>query len=206
MEELARSTPLSLDTKEMTGRPYQVLNTLYHLHVYLQQNGEQDGFDPTRHTIRWASGRKLLTQVDRWVLYNLQQAVVAVEGAYGEGRYNEACKELEHQIVEVVSQGYVRMVRNELWSDTPKEKARTAGHIRRHRTRRFPRSTCSCIPSPPTSPSTSTRRSSLGARLEEARSCSQELPPLSLPRSAKADSEAVDFALDGRGRMQLGEG
>jgi isoleucyl-tRNA synthetase len=115
---------LSLDLKEMSSRPYQVLNTLYHLHVYLKQNGEQDGFDPDQHTMEWAQGRGMLTPMDRWLLVNLQEAADQLRAAYSEGRYNDACKQLERQIVEILSQGYVRMVRNELWSDTPEEKDR----------------------------------------------------------------------------------
>jgi isoleucyl-tRNA synthetase len=184
---------LSLDTKEMAGRPYQVLNTLYHLHVYLRQNGEQDGFDPSKHTVRWAAGRRLLTQVDLWVLYNLRQAVDSVVKAYGSGRYNEACKELEHQIVEVVSQGYVRMVRSELWNDTPKEKARrlaifaVLGHAL---------SSIDMLLHPVTPYLTeylyqevfvhSTWRKPL---------LLQDMPRLALPKAAKAESEAVEFAL-----------
>ncbi len=115
---------LSMDLKEMTGRPYQVLNTLYHLHVYLKQNGDQDGFDPSTHTVAWAMEKKLLTTVDRWLLVNLEEGAGKVWKAYAEGRYNDACKVLESQIVEVLSQGYVRMVRNELWNDSPEEKDR----------------------------------------------------------------------------------
>ncbi len=115
---------LSLDLKEMSGRPYQILNTLYHLHVYLKQNGEQDDFDPEKHTVAWAQERKLLTPMDRWLLVNLQESVEQVRRAYSMGRYNDACKKLESQIVEILSQGYVRMVRNELWTDTPEEKDR----------------------------------------------------------------------------------
>jgi len=184
---------LSLDTKEMTGRPYQVLNTLYHLHVYLQQNGEQDGFDPRKHTVKWATGRKLLTQVDLWVLYNLQQAVAAVEKAYATARYNEACKELEHQIVEVVSQGYVRMVRNELWNDTPKEKARrlaifaVLGHA-------F--STLDMLLHPVSPFLTEYLYQEVFGAGEWGRPLLlQDLPKLALPKSAKAESEAVEFAL-----------
>ena len=115
---------LSLDLKEMSGRPYQVLNTLYHLHVYLKQNGEQDDFDADEHTVAWAQERNLLTTMDRWLLVNLGESVEQVRAAYSEGRYNDACKRLEGEIVEVLSQGYVRMVRNELWTDTPEEKDR----------------------------------------------------------------------------------
>ena len=57
----------------MSGRPYQILNTLYHLHVYLKQNGEQDGFDPAKHDVAWAQKRGVLTIMDRWLLANLDE-------------------------------------------------------------------------------------------------------------------------------------
>ncbi|HEV2390569.1 MAG TPA: class I tRNA ligase family protein, partial [Nitrososphaerales archaeon] len=184
---------LSLDTKEMTGRPYQVLNTLYHLHVYLKQNGEQDGFDPSRHTAKWAAAKRLLTQVDLWILYNLDRAVTAVKEAYGTGRYNEACKELEHQIVEVLSQGYVRMVRNELWNDTPKEKERrlaifaVLGHAL---------STLDILLHPVSPFLTEYLYQEVFATGAWKKPLLvQDLPKLALPRAAKAESEAVEFAL-----------
>jgi isoleucyl-tRNA synthetase len=184
---------LSLDPKEMTGRPYQVLNTLYHLHVYLQQNGEQDGFDPRKHSVPWAVGRGLLTQVDLWVLHNLQDAVASAEKAYGSARYNEACKELERVIVEVVSQGYVRMVRNELWNDTPKEKARrlaifaVLGHAL---------STLDILLHPVTPYLTEYLYQEVFASGAWKRPMLlEELPGSRLPKAAKVESEAVEFAL-----------
>ncbi len=184
---------LSLDTKEMAGRPYQILNTLYHLHVYLQQNGEQDGFDPRKHTVKWATAKRLLTQVDLWILYNVQQAAAAVEEAYRTARYNEACRELERQIVEVVSQGYVRMVRNELWSDTPKEKARrlaifaVLGHAL---------STVDMLLHP-VSPYLTEYLSQevFAGGAWKSPLVLEELPKVALPKTAKAESEAVEFAL-----------
>jgi isoleucyl-tRNA synthetase len=122
-----KSSPVdavSLDIKEMRTRPYQVLNTLYHLHVYLKQNGEQDGFDPAVNTVAWAQGKGLLTSVDRWLIANLAEGSDAVKKAYADCRYNDACKQLERLIVEVLSQTYIRMVRNELWSDDPGTKDR----------------------------------------------------------------------------------
>ena len=122
-----KSSPVdavSLDLKEMTARPYQVLNTIYHLHVYLRQNGEQDGFDPAVHTLSWATEKKLLTTVDRWLLANLEEGLAEVRSAYADCRYNDASKRLEGEIVEVLSQNYVRMVRNELWSDDPEARER----------------------------------------------------------------------------------
>ncbi len=128
---------VSLDLKEMTGRPYQVLNTLYHLHVYLSQNGMVDGYDSQRHSVSWASARGHLTLVDRWLLSKLASAQKRVRGAYDSGKYNEAAKELEGFVITHVSQTYVRLVRNELWKDDPGEKGRrlaiyaVLGHVLR---------------------------------------------------------------------------
>lgn len=115
---------VSLDMKEMAGRPYQVLSTLYHLHVYLRQNGEVDGFDPRRHTLRWARGRRLTTEVDDWALAKASRAEAAAVRGYAEGRYNEASRALEELVISHVSQNYVRMVRGELWDDGAEGKGR----------------------------------------------------------------------------------
>jgi isoleucyl-tRNA synthetase len=115
---------VNFDLKEMTGRPYQVLNTLYHLHLYLQQNGSVDGYDPARNTVPWASKRKLLTIVDRWMLEKLAETEVAVLGAYGTARFNEGAKALEDFIITNLSQTYVRLVRNELWKDDVRGRGR----------------------------------------------------------------------------------
>lgn len=184
---------LSLDPKEMSGRPYQVLNTLYHLHVYLWQNGQEDGFDPRRHTVKWAKARRLLTQVDLWLLYSLQEAAESVVSAYGAGRYNEACKELERQIVEVVSQGYVRMVRNELWDDTPRAKSRrlaifaVLGHAL---------STLDSLLHPVSPFLTEYLHQEVFSGSPWKRPLLLgDLPKVALPKGAKGESEAVEFAL-----------
>ena len=184
---------LSLDTKEMSGRPYQVLNTVYHLHVYLKQNGDEDGFDPLKHTVAWAKSRGLIRQVDLWVLYNLENASTTIEEAFREGRYNEACKEAERMVVEVVSQGYVRMVRSELWSDTPREKARrlaiyaVLGHTL---------STLDMLLHPVVPFLTEYLHQEVFARSAWRKPLLlQSLHRTSLPKAAKAESEAVEFAL-----------
>jgi isoleucyl-tRNA synthetase len=115
---------VNFDSKEMAGRPYQVLNTLYHLHLYLQQNGSVDGYDPARNTVSWASKRKLLTLVDRWLLEKLAETKAAVLGAYGSGRFNEGAKALELLVIADLSQTYVRLVRNELWKEDAKGRGR----------------------------------------------------------------------------------
>jgi isoleucyl-tRNA synthetase len=135
-----KSSPVdsvSLDLKEMAGRPYQVLNTLYHLHVYLSQNGVVDGYSARKNTLSWASKGRLLTPVDRWLLSKLDACRSRVRSAYCEGRFNDAARSLEELVISHVSQTYVRLVRNELWKDDPKEKRRrlaiyaVLGHVMR---------------------------------------------------------------------------
>ncbi len=124
---LSKASPedsVSVSLKEITGRPYQVLNTLYHLHVYLQQNGAVDGYDAGKHTVAWASKRKHLTLVDRWLLAKLARTKREVMAAYGGARFNEAAKGVEELVINHLSQTYVRLVRNELWKDDPKERGR----------------------------------------------------------------------------------
>jgi isoleucyl-tRNA synthetase len=110
--------------KEMSGRPYQVLNTLYHLHLYLQQNGELDGYDPAKNTASWAAGRRLLTTVDRWLLSKLSSAEKDVYRAYEDARFNDAAKAVEELVINHLSQTYVRLVRRELWKEDPKARGR----------------------------------------------------------------------------------
>jgi isoleucyl-tRNA synthetase len=115
---------VNFDLKEMSGRPYQVLNTLYHLHLYLQQNGDLDGYDPARHTASWAAKRGLLKAVDRWLLAKLEEAEGGAFGAYSEARFNEGSKAVEELVIAHISQTYVRLVRSELWREEEKERGR----------------------------------------------------------------------------------
>ena len=128
---------LSMDLKEMSARPYQVLNTLYHLHVYLAQNGEVDGYDPRRHTVAWARKKGLLEDVDEWLLAKMRSLEKTTSWGYSAARYNEACKAIEEAIIGQISQNYVRLVRSDLWKDDVKERDRrlaiyaTLGHALR---------------------------------------------------------------------------
>ncbi len=124
MSKASPEDSMSLDLKEMSGRPYQVLSTLYHLHVYLAQNGGVDGYDPERHTLAWAERKGLLTVVDKWLLSKLAQAGSAAAGAYAGCRYNDAAKAMESLVISSASQGYVRLVRSELWKDDPESRER----------------------------------------------------------------------------------
>lgn len=108
---------VSFNPAELAGRPYQVLSTLYHLHVYLAQNGKEDGYDPAKHNLTWAKRRRLLTRVDHWMLAKLRAARKTVLEAYATGRFNEAAKALDVLVINQLSQSYVRLVRGELWKD-----------------------------------------------------------------------------------------
>jgi len=124
---LGKSSPvesINLDLKEMNSRPFQVLNTLYHLHLYLLQNGGVDGYDPSKHTLEWAAKRRLLGTVDLWLLAKLADSSGSISAAYEGGRYNDVCKALEDLIISYLSQTYIRLVRTELWRDDPKGKSR----------------------------------------------------------------------------------
>ena len=124
---ISKSSPddsVNFDMKEMSGRPYQVLNTLYHLHLYLQQNGELDGYNPAKHTVTWAAGRKLLTTVDRWLLAKLSRADEEVYRANSRARFNEGARAVEELVITHLSQTYVRLVRGELWKEDAKAKGR----------------------------------------------------------------------------------
>src|SRR3990170_1917156 len=50
---------LNFSTDELMSRPYQVLSTLYHLHLYLKQNSEYDKFEKS-HTLEWAKKKDLI--------------------------------------------------------------------------------------------------------------------------------------------------
>ncbi|HLQ06781.1 MAG TPA: class I tRNA ligase family protein, partial [Nitrososphaerales archaeon] len=124
---LSKASPpdsVSLDLNEMGGRSYQVINTLYHLHLYLQQNGAVDGYDVARNSLAWATRRKLLTTVDKWMLSKLAAAENKVVESFGTAAFNEAAKSLEELVITHLSQTYIRLVRNELWKDDPKERGR----------------------------------------------------------------------------------
>lgn len=115
---------ITLDAKEMSARPYQVLNTLYHLHVYLDQNARLDGYSPGKHSVAWARKEKQLDGIDRWLLSRLARLGQQVSESFHEMRFNDACKFLEEFVIETLSQNYVRMVRGELLKDTIGDKKR----------------------------------------------------------------------------------
>lgn len=115
--------PLSFDTREMTSRPYQILNTLYNMHLYYIQNSQYDRYHGT-HNIRWAADSSLLEPPDVWVLSKLQGMVRTVTQKIDMCRFHEATRAIDDFLINSLSQSYIQSIRGELWEDDESKKDR----------------------------------------------------------------------------------
>ena len=115
--------PLNFSTEELMSRPYQVLSTLYHLHLYYKQNSEYDKFDETR-TVQWAKEKNLLESPDVWLLSKLQKLIQISNELNDKCRFHEAAKALEDFIINSLSQIYIPITRGELWDEDESKKDR----------------------------------------------------------------------------------
>ena len=108
--------PLNFDEREMSARPYQVLATLYHMHLYYAQNGSYDKYDGSA-TVEWAEREGLLRAPDRWLLSALARTVSECGEAAASCRFHDWARSVEDFVINSLSQGYVPMTRAELWDD-----------------------------------------------------------------------------------------
>ena len=108
--------PLNFDTGEMMQRPYQVVGTLYHLHLYYLQNSRYDNYDESCD-VQWAIKKGLLTHADTWMLSKLQRLVRTVTDLNDRCRFHESAKSIEEAIINSLSQTYIPMTRGELWDE-----------------------------------------------------------------------------------------
>ncbi|MBI2643249.1 MAG: class I tRNA ligase family protein, partial [Nitrosarchaeum sp.] len=115
--------PLSFSTDELMSRPYQVLNTLFNLHLYFKQNSEYDNFDKTK-TISWAKENKLLTSPDIWLLSKLQKLIKKTTERNETCKFHEAAKAVDDFIINNLSQIYIPITRGELWDEEESKKNR----------------------------------------------------------------------------------
>ena len=116
---LWKSSPieaLNFSTEELMSRPYQVLSTLYNLHLYFKQNSEYDKFDDSYDT-GWAEGRGLLTAPDMWLLSRLQKLIKRVSRNNDRCRFHESARALEEFVIDTLSQSYIPITRGELWDE-----------------------------------------------------------------------------------------
>jgi len=108
--------PLNFSTDELVSRPYQILSTLYHLHIYFKQNSEYDKFDKS-HTLEWAKDKNLLKSPEIWILSKLQKLISKVKELQDKCKFHEAAKALDDFIINSVSQVYIPITREDLWTE-----------------------------------------------------------------------------------------
>ncbi|MCV0373059.1 MAG: isoleucine--tRNA ligase [Nitrosarchaeum sp.] len=115
--------PLSFSTEELMSRPYQVVNTLFNLHLYFKQNSEYDNFDSSK-TVAWAKENSLLTSPDVWLLSKLQKLVQKITERNQVCRFHEAAKAIDDFIINNLSQVYIPITRGELWDEDDSKRNR----------------------------------------------------------------------------------
>jgi isoleucyl-tRNA synthetase len=115
--------PLSFSTEELMSRPYQVLNTLFNLHLYFKQNSEYDNFENTK-TVTWAKENQLLTSPDIWLLSKLQKLIKKITERNEVCKFHEAAKAVDDFIINNLSQIYIPITRGELWDEDESKKSR----------------------------------------------------------------------------------
>ena len=115
--------PLSFSTKELMSRPYQVINTLFNLHLYFKQNSSYDNFNDS-NTIEWATQNNLLTFPDIWLLSKLQKLIQKITEKNQTCKFHESAKALDDFIINNLSQIYIPITRGELWDEDEGKKDR----------------------------------------------------------------------------------
>ncbi len=115
--------PLSFSTDELMSRPYQVINTLFNLHLYFQQNSKYDNFDKS-NTIKWAKQNNLLTSPDIWLLSKLQKLIQTLTEKNESCKFHKGAKAIDDFIINNLSQIYIPITRGELWDEDDEKKNR----------------------------------------------------------------------------------
>jgi isoleucyl-tRNA synthetase len=109
--------PISFSTKEMLGRPHQIISTLYYLHVYYKQNSEYDAFDYSGYTLKSLFSNGHLQTPDVWILTKLEKLITTVTSFIDACRFHEASRSMEEFVIVSLSQTYVPLIRYDLWND-----------------------------------------------------------------------------------------
>ena len=115
--------PLNFSTDELMSRPYQVLSTIYNLHLYFKQNSEYDNFDSKSYSIEQAQSDNQLGYADKWLLSKLQKLIDKVTYSNDECKLHEGAKSIDDFIINLLSQIYIPIIRGEMISEeTSKER------------------------------------------------------------------------------------
>ena len=115
--------PLSFSVDELMSRPYQVINTLFNLHLYFKQNSQYDDFDQS-NTIEWAKQKDLLTSSDIWLLSKLQKLIQKITEKNMTCKFHEGAKAIDDFIINNLSQIYIPITRGELWDENDEKRDR----------------------------------------------------------------------------------
>jgi isoleucyl-tRNA synthetase len=109
---------LNFSLTEMTTRTYQIMSTLFYLHVYFSQNSQFDKFDLNANDLEWAVKTDLLRVADKWVLSKLEYVINEITNSFQKCRFHEGAKSVEEFVINTLSQTYIPMTRNEIWDDS----------------------------------------------------------------------------------------
>jgi isoleucyl-tRNA synthetase len=109
---------LNFNPTELVTRPYQVLNTLYNLHIYLHQNSQYDNFDMKNIDIEKVKKSKFYGLMERWINSKLQSLIYTVTTSLETCKFNEGARAIEDFVINSLSQTYVPFTRDDLWDDS----------------------------------------------------------------------------------------
>ena len=115
---------LNFSTKELMSRPYQILSTLFHIHLYFKQNSEYDKFKINEITVGWAKENSMLTYTDTWLLSKLQKTIEISTKSNNECKFHESASIIEDFLINSLSQIYIPITKPELWNDDETKKDR----------------------------------------------------------------------------------
>ncbi len=115
---------LNFSTKELMSRPYQILSTLFHIHLYFKQNSEYDKFNVNETTVGWANDNDMLTSTDIWLLSKLQKTIELSTMSNIECKFHESARTIEDFLINSLSQIYIPITKPELWNDDETKKDR----------------------------------------------------------------------------------
>jgi len=115
---------LNFSTKELMSRPYQILSTLFHIHLYFKQNSEYDKFNINESTVGWAKDNDMLTSTDIWLLSKLQKTIELSTESNNECKFHESASAIEDFLINSLSQIYIPITKPELWNDDENKKDR----------------------------------------------------------------------------------
>ena len=114
---------LSFSTDELMLRPYQVIDTLFNLHLYFKQNSQYDNFNQD-YTMQWVKQKGLLTPPEIWLLSKLQKLIQKMTEKNQTSRFHESARAIDDFIINTLSKTYIPITRGELWNEDESQKDR----------------------------------------------------------------------------------